>query len=274
MGLGSKRSRDGDSSSASEDDSDLEIGESEEEEEEMGFEQKEVKRDAEMEELEKEYLNLRNQEEDLVKSLTRHKDEDLLKGQAVKNQKALWDKTLELRCLLQKSFSSSNKLPQGNFRSSFCSDKTVDKAYADLIASSEQTLNSLLELQEALLENNRSIAPVTNEAGESGNGEDALNNSDVEIDEEWLRIHRMNCRLAPFRDSSIDKWQRKTQVATGAAAFKGKLHAFNQNISQQVAAYMRDPSRMIQRMQLRRSTVGVLGEVPDEANKTREEVLD
>ncbi|KAJ8633755.1 hypothetical protein MRB53_027091 [Persea americana] len=271
MGLGSKRSRDGDSSSASEDESDLEIGESEEEEEEMGFEKKELKRDAEMEELEKEYLNLRNQEEDLVKSLTRHKDEDLLKGQAVKNQKALWDKTLELRCLLQKSFSSSNKLPQGNFRSSFCSDKTVDKAYADLIASSEQTLNSLLELQEALLENNRSIAPVTNEAGESGNGEDALNNSDVEIDEEWLRIHRMNCRLAPFRDSSIDKWQRKTQVATGAAAFKGKLHAFNQNISQQVAAYMRDPNRMIKRMQLRRSTVGVLGEVPDEANKTREE---
>lgn len=34
-----------------------------------------------------------------------------------------------------------------------------------------------------------------------------------------------------------------------------------QNISQQVAAYMRDPSRMIKRMQLRRSTVGVLGEV-------------
>ena len=35
----------------------------EEEEEEMGFEKKELKRDAEMEELEKEYLNLRNQEE-------------------------------------------------------------------------------------------------------------------------------------------------------------------------------------------------------------------
>lgn len=34
-----------------------------------------------------------------------------------------------------------------------------------------------------------------------------------------------------------------------------------QNISQQVASYMRDPSRMIKRMQLRRSTVGVLGEV-------------
>lgn len=79
-------------------------------------------------------------------------------------------------------------------------------------------------------------------------------------------------------------------MATGAAAFKGKLHAFNQvlihtgkciynlfemfiysfiyfyflrvqNISQQVASYMRDPSRMIKRMQLRRPMVGLLGEV-------------
>lgn len=36
------------------------------------------------------------------------------------------------------------------------------------------------------------------------------------------------CRVAAFRNKSIDKWQRKTQVTTGAAAIKGKLHAFNQ----------------------------------------------
>ena len=35
-------------------------------------------------------------------------------------------------------------------------------------------------------------------------------------------------RIASFRDKSIDKWQRKTQVTTGAAAIKGKLQAFNQ----------------------------------------------
>lgn len=38
----------------------------------------------------------------------------------------------------------------------------------------------------------------------------------------------VSCRIASFRDKSIDKWQRKTQVTTGAAAIKGKLHAFNQ----------------------------------------------
>jgi len=50
-------------------------------------------------------------------------------------------------------------------------------------------------------------------------------------------------------------------VTTGAAALKGKLHAFNQNISDQVAGYMRDPSRMINRMYLTKSAVGVFGEV-------------
>ncbi|VVA41039.1 PREDICTED: putative uncharacterized DDB_G0270496 [Prunus dulcis] len=48
----------------------------------------------------------------MTDNLKHHKDEDLLKGQAVRNQKALWDKTLEFRFLLQKACSSSNRLPQ------------------------------------------------------------------------------------------------------------------------------------------------------------------
>ena len=35
-------------------------------------------------------------------------------------------------------------------------------------------------------------------------------------------------RIMMFRNTEIDKWQRKIQVTTGAAALKGKLHAFNQ----------------------------------------------
>lgn len=34
--------------------------------------------------------------------------------------------------------------------------------------------------------------------------------------------------MISFRNKSIDKWHRKTQVTTGAAAIKDKLHAFNQ----------------------------------------------
>lgn len=94
--------------------------------------------------------------------------------------KALWDKTLEFRFLLQKAFANSNRLPQVSLgfsnsfiaqwlawsilfkherdwlqepvRSSFCdSDEVVGMAYADVITSSKKTLESLLELQEVWL---------------------------------------------------------------------------------------------------------------------------
>ncbi|GMI83599.1 hypothetical protein like AT5G61330 [Hibiscus trionum] len=223
-------------------------------------------KDGEMEELEKEYKELHNHEQDILRNLKHHKDEDVKKGQAVKNQKALWDKNLEFRFLLQKAFSSSNRLPRDPVRSSFCaSDEEVNAVYSDLITSSKKTLDSLLELQEALLDNNPSIAQSSegNDDQSSKKLSGDSKNLDMEDDEEWLRISQMNRRIATFRDKAVDKWQRKTEVTTGAAAIKNKLQAFNQNISEQVAAYMRDPTRMIKQMQQRRSTIGIFGDVTE-----------
>ncbi|XP_062174738.1 uncharacterized protein LOC133879933 [Alnus glutinosa] len=290
MGLPSKRSKAQDSDSdfedyddddmdndnlSHEDDEDEDEDEGEEGEEEEGDEEGGSGRDAEIEELEKEYEGLQRQEIDILKDLKRHKDEDLLKGQAVKNQKVIWDKALEFRFLLQKAFSSSNRLPQDPVRSSFCdSDEGVNAAYSDLITSSKKTLDSLLGLQEALLEKNPSIAQSTDgNSGNSSNHSEASKNSNAEGDEDWSQVSQMHMRIASFRDKAIDKWQRKTQVTTGAAAIKGKLQAFNQNISQQVAAYMRDPSRMVKQMQLRRSTVSIFGSGSEgEGNAGGEEV--
>ncbi|ONM30884.1 Protein AATF [Zea mays] len=81
----------------------------------------------------------------------------------------------------------------------------------------------------------------------------------------------IHIRITTFRNTEIDKWHRKIQVTTGAAALKGKLHAFNQNISDQVAGYMRDPSRMINRMYLTNSAVRVFGKDVGEPG-TAEEV--
>ncbi|XP_022974840.1 putative uncharacterized protein DDB_G0270496 isoform X3 [Cucurbita maxima] len=244
-------------------------------EEEAGGVQNDDQKDADMEELEKEYMHLRHQEQDILKNLKQHKDEDLLKGQAVKNQRALWDKSLELRFLLQKAFSNSNRLPKEPVKSSFCKlDKDVEVAYSDLITSSKNTLNSLLELQEALLENNKHIVQATDgHPGVSANRLESSKTVDAQNhnDEDWSQVAHMYQRIGAFRDKSIDKWHRKTQVTTGAAAIKGKLQAFNQNISEQVASYMRDPSRMLNQMQLRRSTVHVFGTVLTEAESKEQE---
>ncbi|XP_028950914.1 uncharacterized protein [Malus domestica] len=193
---------------------------------------------------------------DILKNLKRHKDKDLLKGQAVKNQKALWDKALEFRFLLQKAFSNSNRLPQEPVRSLFCdSHQVVSTAYSDLVDSSKRTLDSLAELQEVNLDNLRS--------------QSHLRSLTVMV----MRIgHRfLSCCRATFRDKSINKWQRKTEVTTGAAAIKSKLHAFNQNVSEQVASYMRDPSRVVRQMQMRKSVVSVFGTVPEEKNTAKGE---
>ncbi|TVT98178.1 hypothetical protein EJB05_56558 [Eragrostis curvula] len=192
--------------------------------------------------------------------MNQHREEDALRGQAVKNQKAIWDKTLEMRFLLQKAFSTSNKLPQEPIKARFCHhDKEIEQAYDDLLNSSKQTLGSLLELQEAMLESNQ-----------AAKGADEMPSASKEEDDEWSEVQNLQTRITKFRNTEIDKWQRKIQVTTGAAALKGKLHAFNQDISDQVAGYMRDPSRMINRMYLTKSTVGVFGEDAEEPETAKE----
>lgn len=242
---------------------DSENDESQEYDEEDYSKEKEAQKDAEMEELEKEIENLRHGEQSILMNLKRHTDEDLVKGLAVTNQKAIWDKTLELRFLLQKVFSSSNKLPQDPVRALFCdSDEAVGKAYSDLIASSEKTLDCLMELEEALLEKNPSIDQLTDGIKKGVKQTDEPHKADIRNDKKWSRIQKLHSRVASYRDISIDKWQRKARVATGMAGVKGRLQAFNQSISEQVAAYMRDPSRTIKRMQIRKPLVGVFGAVP------------
>ncbi|VAH57208.1 unnamed protein product [Triticum turgidum subsp. durum] len=244
-------------SAANDDVQDSSTSDEEEDEEESLHEEED---DGEMGELEQQYRTLQANQQSILQTLKQHRDDDVSRGQAVKNQKALWDKTLEMRFLLQKAFSTSNKLPKDPSKSRFCShDQEIEQAYIDLLDSSKQTLGCMLDLQKALLEQNQ--------AAKGAN--DTLPDSNEESDE-WSQVQKLHTRITPFRNTEIDKWQRKTQVTTGAAALKGKLHTFNQNISDQVAGYMRDPSRMINRMYLRKSDVGVFGESAAEPATTVE----
>ncbi|KAI3887225.1 hypothetical protein MKW92_047697, partial [Papaver armeniacum] len=188
---------------------------------------------------------------DIMKNLKHHNNEDILKGQVVKNQKVLWDKTLEFRFLLQKPFSSSNKLPKFNYVALFnrnpsdhlfvILEKATNKAYLDLITSSEQTINCLLELQEALLEKSPHVAQNTDgNIKESSKEAKQSKSLDASIDKEWLPIQQMHSRFTSFRNSSIDKWQRNAQVGTGVGL--GLKEDCMHLISEQVAAYMGDPS--------------------------------
>ncbi|XP_072070209.1 uncharacterized protein [Arachis hypogaea] len=77
------------------------------------------------------------------------KQDSILIKAALHVHQALWYKILELRFLLQKPFSSSNRQPRDPVKSLFCKpDENVRVAYSDLITSYKETLDSILELQE------------------------------------------------------------------------------------------------------------------------------
>ncbi|KAB2620595.1 protein AATF-like [Pyrus ussuriensis x Pyrus communis] len=61
--------------------------------------------------------------------------------------------------------------------------------------------------------------------------------------------------MATFRNKSIEEWQRKTEVTTGATAIKANCmllirsgSIIELNISEQVASYMSDPSKMVRQV--------------------------
>lgn len=218
-------------------------------------------RDEEMEALDKEYEELQAQEEEMLRGLRGRSNDEVEKGQAVSCQKALWDKALEVRILLQKPFASANRLPLGDMKS-FMSESNieVENAFAKLTASSIETLGCLTETLKALSEQNGFINKASDDSNaHQESGGSPMPESSGDIDKIWQQLSALYSRFVPFRNSSVDRWQRKTQLSSGAAASKNKLRAFNQSISQQIETHMRDFSRMLERMWLKRSSVDVIG---------------
>eukprot|EP00271_Cylindrocystis_brebissonii_P010891 TRINITY_DN27351_c0_g1_i1.p1 TRINITY_DN27351_c0_g1~~TRINITY_DN27351_c0_g1_i1.p1 ORF type:complete len:316 (-),score=76.77 TRINITY_DN27351_c0_g1_i1:388-1266(-) len=167
------------------------------------------------------------------------------------------------------------------------------------------TLRSLLDLQQALMSNNAAIrtaydASALNEngkrtrdvadgselqgeeAGEEVQVREASDGADSwETDENWgkagpgtksdfvesawKRMAQMGERLAPYRDASVDRWQRKTLLSSGTAVARGGLRALNQSISQQVASSIANPKRLLQRTRLKKGAVRPLGQIDDPA---------
>jgi protein AATF/BFR2 len=89
----------------------------------------------------------------------------------VRHQRALWERSLELRILLQRPLAGSNRLPQPAVRASaLAQDEGLAAGYRQLLAASADTLQQLLELQAALLGSNPGIIGAPPEELQQGAG--------------------------------------------------------------------------------------------------------
>ncbi|CAM6025713.1 unnamed protein product [Sphagnum balticum] len=219
----------------------------------------------ELEALNREYEEIRQQEEEMVKNLKGQGLEDHEKGEAVSHQKMLWDRALEVRIALQKMVQGANRMPGAQVKVVLCeADQEIEKAYQMLTKSAISAIDCLLDLNKVIFLPNTSLTWTgkrergTQELVEVEQGKPSSVTESV-----WNCIDSVHASIVPYRNNSVDRWQRKTQLSTGAAAVKGKLRAFNQSISQQVASVMRDPHKLIERMRLQQSSVHVLGQADD-----------
>ncbi|KAG0574248.1 hypothetical protein KC19_VG247200 [Ceratodon purpureus] len=122
-------------------------------------------------ELEREYEELRKQEEEVVNKLKRKRTDDQGKGDSVRHQRALWDRALEMRISMQKLVTGYSQLLEMEGKLELCtSDSQCEKAYHPLTKSAVAAVDCLLELKNALPEQNTAIteASAANVDGECG----------------------------------------------------------------------------------------------------------
>jgi protein AATF/BFR2 len=187
------------------------------------------------------------QEEEQTKKLVDSKAQHVSKGKAVRAQRTVWERALHARIRLQKAMTSAAKLPTalaccGLKRAS----PDVEDSMDALSRMAKKTLRTFTSLQTALMSNISDISGST----DLKSGATVVDVAG-DVDDVWSRTDAAYRAFANYRDSTCDRWYRKSAVSVGNTSGGGAagLKAFNQSISQQVSSTMRAPARLIEKSQ-------------------------
>ncbi|KAL4452760.1 hypothetical protein ABPG75_008422 [Micractinium tetrahymenae] len=221
----------------------------------------------EMAALEREYEAMQQDEQADMAGLKERAARERRKALAVQAQKAVWQRGLESRILLQRALVGANRLPQGEMAAVTAgSAPDMAAAFAGLAADAAALAGELLQLLGALAEQNPAVGEASAAAGvqppsaaaaAAASGQHAAEQQGGQppaSDALWPQIEASYAGFAAFRDASIDRWHRKTMLTTGGAALRGgQLKALNQSVSTQVAQLLQDSGKVVQRMRLPRT---------------------
>ena len=170
------------------------------------------------------------------------------KAEAVKNQVKLWDTALATRISLQRALIAADRLPGHSAKQlAQAEEADMEASYDAAGAACRGAITSLLDVVDVLIK--RSDGCVATDEAAARVGAKRARSDGAAADNLWADIEAAGTRFAPFRDAAVDRWHRKTLVATGRAAMRSQMSALNQSVSEQVSALMRDSSRAIARVE-------------------------
>jgi len=192
--------------------------------------------------LEREYEQLRAEEAVAVEGLKAKLGEEREKGVAVKDQRRLWDRMVELRILLQKAVPAANQLPRPSYhRIVTRAHGATAAAFEGLATEAAETLSGSVALMRTVMGNNPAVAeaaagvvveakpPKSKKALLAAQAEE----EPTSTEERWKALDACHGAMMPFVRHAVDSWQRKATAARGGAG-SGALNALGQSVSLQV----------------------------------------
>ena len=132
---------------------------------------------------------------------------------------------------------STKALDLAAIRSDFPS---LSEEYAGVEAAAKDTLQCLLEFQRAF--------SGTDEEG--GASDPAGTNGEAG----WRALSDTHESYMAFVREEVDRWHRKTMLASSAGAKRGHLRSLSQSVSSQVSALMADPTLVTKRTHIAKNS--------------------
>eukprot|EP00798_Chlamydomonas_sp_ICE-L_P022824 gene22824-29995_t len=230
-----------------------------------------------MAELEQEYDELQREDAEAVVSLREKSAKERTKGISVRNQQVLYERSLETRIHLQKVIGGSQRMPSCSTvraihqlpPSEGSSVGQLPGIFSSLIEEASKTLTELALSHSrmtafVLFFNSTALASRFGASTQSrlevlycfthgieSQQDEGRDEEEPESSESlWERLDGASTRLGSYRNTSIDRWHRRTVLSSGASALRNSLRALNQSVSNQVSAMMRDPAKFVERTQL------------------------
>ncbi|XP_042238971.1 protein AATF-like [Homarus americanus] len=233
------------------------------------------------------------QEDSLKKFSIGDQCEEVKKGQAVKNQLAIYDTLFEGRIGLQKVVTGTNQLPQYDTYKKFVQecDPHYNKNLITAKSAAKNLLNSLLNVQELLLRQNSETSYIITGKKPKHLGTDSdeeVTSSEEEEEKEVLLnsrgtkrkmkleeydevLSKRHAAMVPFRDQAVNKWYEKTKLLSSRNA-RDKFSGFQVSALQQLNNILANKQPLIRRTQLTGATRGITYHILGRSDNTVGEV--
>uniref|UniRef100_A0A060TI04 Protein BFR2 n=1 Tax=Blastobotrys adeninivorans TaxID=409370 RepID=A0A060TI04_BLAAD len=189
---------------------------------------------------------IKEEQKKIVSHLSSTAQADAKKGEAVQHQMNVYEACLEARINLQKAVAASNSLPLTYEPSVMSADS--NELQAGALKSMYGLLDRISDLRVKLMINDNVISEHNSTKKRT-------------LDDYLKDSQSLDAKLGSYRTAILDKWSRKVQSSTGAAALQSnKFRSLNQTAAVQVNSVLADMDRLVKRTRMNRSGYKPLGQ--------------